>query len=286
MIYVLGSGTGGELTVNAPAGVTVIAVNSTTQKSYTKTANADGVAVFKGLPEGTYNVTISDGETTTEPVSVVVSYKAETTVAFFQATIKITYPKGSTCTCRNGSLSYTAPNTSGSWSLKVTTPGTWIVTCSNGIHTDTKNVYATSSGSYNAALSYLTYVVKDGVSTIGMPHNCFPAAYQENNYIVYSNTYAGTGVYSVSDFKESKISTRGYNTISFSASTDSGGGGIKLQLVKGEGDSEALCAEVSIKNSGMNGVDISSLNGDFTIRIWFMRNNGYPWYHLYSIWLE
>lgn len=162
-----GIGTGGELTVNALAGVTVTAVHSTTSKSYTKTANADGVAVFKGLPEGTYNITISDGTTTTEPVSVVVSYKAETTVAFFQATINITYPAGSTCMCTCDDVSFTAPNTSGTWACIVPNAGTWTVTATNGSQTKSQAVNITYSGQIESvSLRYEVYLFKTGVGQL------------------------------------------------------------------------------------------------------------------------
>lgn len=62
MIFNMVGGSGGAsgtLTVTAPAGVTVTAARD--GKSYTRTANAEGVAVFKGLSGGTWVVTISDG---------------------------------------------------------------------------------------------------------------------------------------------------------------------------------------------------------------------------------
>lgn len=158
-----GTGAGGELTVNAPAGVTVTAVHSTTGKSYTKTANADGVAVFKGLPEGTYSVTISDGTTTTEPVSVGVAYKAETTVAFFQATINVTYPEGSTCTCSDGTTTLTAPDTTGTWACVVPNAGTWTVTATDGEDADTLDVEITAAGqNESVVLAYKLWIFKAG----------------------------------------------------------------------------------------------------------------------------
>lgn len=66
-------GTGGTLTVTAPAGVTVIVFYG--QKQYTKTADASGVAVFKGLKSGTWGVTITDGtQTATKTVEITTDY--------------------------------------------------------------------------------------------------------------------------------------------------------------------------------------------------------------------
>ena len=56
-------GVGGKLTVNAPAG-SVVTV-SKDGKSTTKTAGADGTAVFNGLGGGLWTVTISNGTDST-----------------------------------------------------------------------------------------------------------------------------------------------------------------------------------------------------------------------------
>lgn len=55
----VGGGSGGTLTVTAPAGCTVTV--SKDGKAKTKTAGTDGVAVFKGLDTGEWTVTITDG---------------------------------------------------------------------------------------------------------------------------------------------------------------------------------------------------------------------------------
>lgn len=68
-------GTGGALTVTGPAGVTVTV--SKDAKTYTKTADASGVAVFKGLKSGTWTVTMTDGaQTATKTVEVITDYSA------------------------------------------------------------------------------------------------------------------------------------------------------------------------------------------------------------------
>lgn len=60
-----GGGEGGTLKVNAPPMVAVTITNKA-GKTKTKTANADGMAIFKGLASGKWNVTIvnSDGKPT------------------------------------------------------------------------------------------------------------------------------------------------------------------------------------------------------------------------------
>jgi len=120
-----GGGTGGILTVTAPAGVTVKV--SKDGKTYTKTANAGGQAIFRGLASGTWTVTITDGvQTATRTAEVVADYAISLT--FFAATINVTYPTGSVCTCSDGVTTLTAPDTSGTWACVVPNAGTWAVT--------------------------------------------------------------------------------------------------------------------------------------------------------------
>ena len=64
-----GGGIGCTLTVTALSGVTVTV--SKDGKKKTKIANADGVAVFKGLATGTWNITITDGEKTATKDTVI-----------------------------------------------------------------------------------------------------------------------------------------------------------------------------------------------------------------------
>ena len=69
----VGGGSGAALTVNAPAGCTVTV--SKDGKTKTKTAGADGVAVFKGLSTGEWTVTITDGEkTASKPVTILADF--------------------------------------------------------------------------------------------------------------------------------------------------------------------------------------------------------------------
>lgn len=163
MIYVLGGGAGGELIIHAPAGVTVIAVNNGTGKTYSKVADASGMAVFKGLPEETYSVHIEQSGNTTDPIQVNVAYKSSATITWFSATIKVTYPAGSTCTCTYGGYSYTAGDTSGSWTFTVPVAGTWTVTVTNGSQTRTKTVSITTNGqSVSVGIIYELYLFNKG----------------------------------------------------------------------------------------------------------------------------
>nr|DAW36577.1 MAG TPA: hypothetical protein [Caudoviricetes sp.] len=151
-------GAGGTLTVTAPANVTVTV--SKDGKTKTKNSGTSGVVVFKGLASGTWTLTITDGsQTSSKPVVVTADYS--TVIAFFAATINITYPAGSTCTCSDGTTTLSAPDTSGTWACIVPNAGTWTVTSTSGAETDSKAVTITTDGqSTSVELSYALFLFK------------------------------------------------------------------------------------------------------------------------------
>ena len=60
------------------------------------------------------------------------------------AVIGVTYPVGSTCTCTNGTETYTAKDTSGQWIFRIPSAGTWTVTATDGTNTKTQEVSITA----------------------------------------------------------------------------------------------------------------------------------------------
>lgn len=154
-----GGAAGGTLTVTAPAGVTVTV--SKDGKTKTKTADSSGIAVFKGLASGTWTVTITDGtQTASKPMVITADYS--TIMAFFAATINITYPAGSTCTATDGTTTLTAPDTSGTWECVVPNSGTWSVSCVDGDKSSTAQVTISADGQTESISLAYTYVVFDG----------------------------------------------------------------------------------------------------------------------------
>lgn len=125
------------LTVNCPSGSTVIATSG--QKEHTAISDNTTKAVLTGLHHGTWNVSISNGfQTVTESIKIVTDY--EVTIDFFASIINITYPEGSSCTCSDGVITFTAPDRTGAWSCVVPNTGTWTVTCTDGEQSKTKSV--------------------------------------------------------------------------------------------------------------------------------------------------
>lgn len=155
-----GGGTGGTLTVTAPANVTVTV--SKDGKTKAKNSGTSGVVVFKGLASGMWTLTITDGsQTSSKPVVVTADYS--TVIAFFMATINITYPAGSTCTCSDGTTTISAPDTSGTWTCIVPNAGTWTVAATDGVENTSESVSITTDGQIVAIeLSYLLWLYKSG----------------------------------------------------------------------------------------------------------------------------
>lgn len=82
----------------------------------------------------------------------------------FSATINITYPSGSTCTVSNYKKTWTAPNTTGSWTLKVNEVGVYTVKAVDGSKSREKEVLITADGqTKTVALNYDLILFNNGV---------------------------------------------------------------------------------------------------------------------------
>lgn len=156
-----GAGNGGTLVVSSPASVTVTLSNGV--KTYTKVSDSSGQAVFKGLPTGTWTLTITNGaQTATQTVKITSDYSA--VIAFFAATISVTYPSGSTCSATDGTITLTAPDTSGVWECIVPNAGTWTITAVNGENTLSKQVEITDDGQSESTTLLYQYLIYNGAS--------------------------------------------------------------------------------------------------------------------------
>lgn len=95
----------------------------------------------------------------------------------FSATINITYPAGSTCTVTNYKKTWTAPNTSGSWTFKANEVGVYTVKAVSGNKSREKEVLITAEGqSKTIAIVYETVLfdATDNTSITG--------GWQQKNY--------------------------------------------------------------------------------------------------------
>lgn len=143
--------------VTAPTGSTVTCTKGTTVKT---AREKDGEWWFKGLEIGewTLKATLS-GETTTETVNITQFDVYRVTMSYFAATIAVTYPAGSTCTCSKGDKTFTAPDTSGQYDFVVDSAGEWTVSCTDG-GTNKKSIVVniTDGETKNVILVYGDYL--------------------------------------------------------------------------------------------------------------------------------
>ena len=130
MIYVTTGGYGATLVVTGVAGDTCTITNGT--KTRTKTFGTDKKATFKGLATGTWTVKMTNGsKTSTRTIIITADYAL--TIAYFSATIKVTYPAKSKCIIKNSSGAQVASDTNTgttakTWNAKVNAKGTYTVT--------------------------------------------------------------------------------------------------------------------------------------------------------------
>lgn len=152
-----GQSGGGSLTksiliVAAPTGSTV----TVTKGSTTKTAmEKNGEWWFKGLENGEWTIRATLGGQ-----SATAAYKIEqfgvyrTSIAYFKATINVTYPAGSTCTATDGKTTLNAPDTSGTWACIVPDAGEWKIKANEAPE---ETISVNDSGDYTAYPGFLFY---------------------------------------------------------------------------------------------------------------------------------
>ena len=164
-----GGGSGATLVVSSPANVSVTV--SKDDKSYTKNSGSLGSATFKGLSTGTWTVTISgNGQTATRTIEITADYAI--TIAFFSATINITYPANSNCVVANSGGQTVASDTNTgtsakTWTATVNAKGTYTVTATatdGSGKTKSATVSITADGqSASVTLTYELVLFNNGV---------------------------------------------------------------------------------------------------------------------------
>lgn len=285
-----GGGTGGTLTVTAPANVTVTV--SKDGKTKTKNSGTSGVVVFKGLASGTWTVTITgDGKTAQKNVVVTTDYS--TVIAFFAATINITYPAGSTCTCSDGTTTISAPDTSGTWTCIVPNAGTWTVAATDGVENTSESVSITTDGQIVAIeLSYLLWLYKSGntynavtggwsVSEHPSTGGSFDGVLTLNgNSMLLSTEAWGGSVGYANAFTNNSIDLTGVNTLKFkitgignTAYSDRDGNthhfrfSLAVANERPTKQSPTFAADMKILATGEYSVDVSALTAGY-VGIW------------------
>ena len=285
-----GGGSGGTLTVTAPANVTVTV--SKDGKTKTKNSGTSGVVVFKGLASGTWTLTITDGsQTSSKPVVVTADYS--TVIAFFAATINITYPAGSTCTCSDGTTTLSAPDTSGTWACIVPNAGTWTAAATDGVENTSESVSITTDGQIAAIeLSYLLWLYKSGNTYNAVTGGWSVAEHpstggsfdsvltlNDDSMLLSTEVFGGSVAYA-NAFTNNSIDLTGVNTLKFkitgignTAYSDKEGNTHKFRfslVVANERPTKqnpTFAADMKILATGEYSVDVSAVTAGY-VGIW------------------
>lgn len=194
------------------------------------------------------------------------------------ASIGVTYPIGSTCTCTNGTEVLVAKNTNGRWVFAIPSLGEWTVTSTaNDSSGSSKSeiVNITAAGQTTSVeLSYGYYLFNNGsvVEWVGYKDSNGSAyAISETLYLKMASGNGNT-IFRASLGTKDKISTANYTKLCAEVSTASGSD-IRLALSTAASNSAAGQYDSShvkyqkITGTGVVSVDISDYNGSYHIMI-------------------
>ena len=266
-----GGGAGGTLTVTAPANVTVTV--SKDGKAKTKNSGTSGVVAFKGLASGTWTVTITgDGKTAQKNVVVTTDYS--TAIAFFAATINITYPAGSTCTCSDGTTTLSAPDTSGTWACIVPNAGTWTVSATDGDKSKSADVVITTDGqTESVTLLYITHLFNNGDTCDAITGGWGTGATSAGSASISGQqiSIAANAQKNFSCGPKNKIDVSEYKALSVTVDSI-GNGSLSVYLYATSISNPA--AKVTTSTTGTVSLDISSVSGANTVILYFYSEKG------------
>ena len=291
-----GGGSGATLVVSSPANVSVTV--SKDDKSYTKNSGSLGSATFKGLATGTWTVTISgNGQTATKTIEITADYAI--TIAFFSATINITYPANSTCVVTNsGGQTVASDTNTGSstktWTATVGATGTYTVTATatdGSGKSKSQSVSITADGqSKSVALSYELILFDNGTYAAetggwGFSGSAGGGSINSNNLYVYGqsgNDYSdGIGYV----YTRSKIDLTNFNTLNFIVSSCSDtSGGRAFGVGSSQSGDKTFTASANI-STGTKSVDISSLKGSYYIKGYQVGWTSLGYFNISKVWL-
>ena len=190
----------------------------------------------------------------------------------FSATISITYPSGSTCTVSNYKKTWTAPNTTGSWTFKAYEVGVYTVKAVDGSKSREKEVLITAQGQVeNVTLTYELVLFDNGIingikwdannrsgSTGGNAGDSTSSVSNKISLIAYGywdgNYYSADATRGTSDSFD--LST--YSTLKIQVSAASSFG--QRQVYIGTTALKHDVATIDVSNTGTVACDISAIN--------------------------
>lgn len=285
MIYVMSGGqTGATLTVTSSGAGTITVSNTSLGKSYSKSVTAGGSAVFKGLATGTWTVKLTDGsKTSTKTIKITSDYS--TSIAYFSATIKVTYPAKSKCIIKNSSGTQVASDTNtGSsaktWTATVNAKDTYTVTATatdGSGKSKSQSVSITADGqSVSVTLSYAVFLFDNGAVVPFSKESQSEASVSIGSKISFGSG-SGSSLYQrgAVAYTTSKIDLTEYTSVVFEGSFTEvinstiarSIAGVITQKPSADNSQDSLFAAkayLDVKNSSWT-VDISKLSGEYYV---------------------
>lgn len=231
------TGTLADVTQATPA-ITVDAAGKITASA----TQAAGV-VAAGTKSATKQLTVQAGKTVTPSISAQTAVASQrfTTgdvkVAAVNGIIRVTYPAGDTCTCKNGSTTLTANASDGITVFLVPNTGTWTLTVTNGTKTATKTVSITATSRFaNVTLAYFTATLN-----ITYPAKSTCVIKNSSGAQVASDTNTGTAA------KTWTATVNAKGTYTVTATATDGSGNSKSQSVEITAEGQSVSVELSYR---------------------------------------
>lgn len=111
------------------------------------------------------------------------------------ATLTVTYPQGSACTCTDSKRTLSAKNENGVWTFNIPYAAAWTVSCSNGTETASTIVEIVFKGQKESiSIDYKDYVINNGVLIKDFRISTTTATYEQNgDCLVFKSTVASSG---------------------------------------------------------------------------------------------
>ena len=214
-------------------------------------------------------------------------------IPLFAATINITYPAGSTCTCTDGTTTLSAPDTSGTWACIVPNAGTWTAAATDGVENTSESVSITTDGQIAAIeLSYLLWLYKSGNTYNAVTGGWSVAEHpstggsfdsvltlNDDSMLLSTEVFGGSVAYA-NAFTNNSIDLTGVNTLKFkitgignTAYSDKEGNTHKFRfslVVANERPTKqnpTFAADMKILATGEYSVDVSAVTAGY-VGIW------------------
>ena len=254
------AGTSLSLVVTVTTGAVVKAVKG----SRTVSGTSAGGSCTLRLPEaGTWSVSATLGEQTSNTVSVAVKDSYAVTLAFFSATITVNAPSGATVTCVKGATSYEKVS-DGTAVFTVTETGVWTLTAKqNGQEASGTVNVVSGTTSYSITLAFVKTTLNDNswdvirqVSDAGDGPKYWAIGDRKGEPIsgtVGSYSFSGTHYAFIVDFDHNKaVESPSAHTITFRLGKSALTGGVDVAYCDGSYNSTGSSAAFRMNTTNTN----------------------------------